>query len=152
MSRVCVKASQAQGRRRLLKNTDCIDCPAFSFLFLFLFSFFHFFILTFWKVKGASQNWPRGADAGVPSRAARTPVSRPAPLELLDRVREQVQALIRSQAGPGAGAALSVVPTNLETTIPPHFFPTHPNPPRPTPTHPGPTPDPPHPTPNTPNT
>ena len=43
-------------------------------------------------------------------------------VELLDRVPEQVQALIRSQAGPGAGVALFVVPTNLETTIPPHLF------------------------------
>ena len=43
-------------------------------------------------------------------------------VEFLDRVPEQVQALIRFQAGPGAGAALSVVPTNLETTIPPHLF------------------------------
>ena len=32
---------------------------------------------------------------------------------------EQVQALVRSQAGVGAGAALTVAPTNCETTIPP---------------------------------
>ena len=34
MSRVCVKASPAFGRRRLHRNTDHIDCPALSFLFL----------------------------------------------------------------------------------------------------------------------
>ena len=43
-------------------------------------------------------------------------------VELLDRVPEQVQVLIGSQAGPKAGVALSVVPTNVETTIPPHLF------------------------------
>ena len=35
---------------------------------------------------------------------------------------EQVQALVRSQAGVGAGVALTVAPTNHETTIPPHLF------------------------------
>ena len=35
---------------------------------------------------------------------------------------EQVQALGRSEAGVGAGAALTVAPTNRETTILPHLF------------------------------
>ena len=43
ISRVCVKASAAFGRRRLHRNTDYIDCPALSFLFSLPFSFFLFF-------------------------------------------------------------------------------------------------------------
>ena len=42
--------------------------------------------------------------------------------DLFTRMPEQVQALVRSQAGAGAGAALTVVPTNRETTIPRHLF------------------------------
>ena len=34
----------------------------------------------------------------------------------------QDRAMIRSQAGPGAGTALSVVPTDFLTQIPPHLF------------------------------
>ena len=36
--------------------------------------------------------------------------------ELFSRTWAQIQALIRSQAGPGAGAAFTVTPTNRETT------------------------------------
>ena len=42
--------------------------------------------------------------------------------ELFSRTSAQIQALIRSQAGPGAGAAFTVTPTNRETTIPSHLF------------------------------
>ena len=41
---------------------------------------------------------------------------------LFTRVSEQVQALVRSQAGAGAGSALTVAPTSRETTIPSHLF------------------------------
>ena len=51
MSRVCVKASPAFGRRRY--GLFWLSRPFVTFTF---FSFF-FFILTFWMVKGASQNW-----------------------------------------------------------------------------------------------
>ena len=55
ISRVCVKASPAFGRRRLHTKTDSIDCPR-PFLFLFLFNFFFFlffFMLTFEMVREA---------------------------------------------------------------------------------------------------
>ena len=42
--------------------------------------------------------------------------------EFFTRVPQQVQALVRSQGGPGAEAALSTVPTNRETTIPSHLL------------------------------
>ena len=42
--------------------------------------------------------------------------------ELFSRTSAQIQALIRSKAGPGAGAAFTVTPTNRETTIPSHLF------------------------------
>ena len=42
--------------------------------------------------------------------------------ELFTRVSDQERALIRSQAGPGAGAALTALPTGNETTIPSHLF------------------------------
>ena len=42
--------------------------------------------------------------------------------ELFSRVSDQKRALIRSQAGPGAGAALTALPTGSETTIPSHLF------------------------------
>ena len=42
--------------------------------------------------------------------------------EFFRRVPQQVQALVRSQAGPGAAAALTTVPTNFGTTIPSHLF------------------------------
>ena len=42
--------------------------------------------------------------------------------EFFKKVSQQVQALVRSQGGPCAGAALSTVPTNRETTIPFHLF------------------------------
>ena len=42
--------------------------------------------------------------------------------ELFRRVPEQVQALVRSQGGPGGGAALTAVPTCREKTIPSHLF------------------------------
>ena len=38
------------------------------------------------------------------------------------RATDQVRALVRSQGGPGAGAALTAVPTGRETTIPSHLF------------------------------
>ena len=41
---------------------------------------------------------------------------------LFTRVPEQVWALVRSQAGFAAGAALTVAPTSRETTIPSHLF------------------------------
>ena len=42
--------------------------------------------------------------------------------ELFALLPNQTRALIRSQAGLGAGAALTVTPTNRETTIPSHLF------------------------------
>ena len=42
--------------------------------------------------------------------------------QLFSRTSAQIQALIRSQAGLGAGAAFTVTPTNRETTIPSHLF------------------------------
>ena len=68
------------------------------------------------------ENFEPGTVRGGWQQEASSCVEKHFQAELLDRVPEQVQALIRSQAGPGAGAALSVVPTNLETTIPPHLF------------------------------
>ena len=68
------------------------------------------------------ENFEPGTVRGGWQQEASSCVEKHFQVELLDRVPEQVQALIRSQAGPGAGAALSVVPTNLETTIPPHLF------------------------------
>ena len=41
---------------------------------------------------------------------------------LFSRLPDQEQALIRSQAGPGAGSALTAVPTGSETMIPSHLF------------------------------
>ena len=38
------------------------------------------------------------------------------------RATDQVRALVRSQGGPGAGAALTAVPTGRETMIPSHLF------------------------------
>ena len=38
------------------------------------------------------------------------------------RANDQVRALVRSQGGPGAGAALTAVPSGRETTIPSHLF------------------------------
>ena len=38
------------------------------------------------------------------------------------RATDQVRALVRSQGGPSAGAALTAVPTRRETTIPSHLF------------------------------
>ena len=41
---------------------------------------------------------------------------------LFSRLSDQEQALIRSQAGPGAGSALTALPTGSATTIPSHLF------------------------------
>ena len=41
---------------------------------------------------------------------------------LFTMLSDQVQALVRSQAGPGAGAALTVLPTYNETSIPSDLF------------------------------
>ena len=41
---------------------------------------------------------------------------------LFERLPASARALMRSQAGPGAGTALSVVPTSYLTQIPPHLF------------------------------
>ena len=71
---------------------------------------------------GDPDNFEPGTVHGGWQQEASSCVEKHFQVELFGRVPEQVQALIRSQAGPGAGAALSVVPTNLETTIPPHLF------------------------------
>ena len=42
--------------------------------------------------------------------------------EVFTRIPDQTQAMIRSQAGPGAGTALAVTPSNRESTIPSHLF------------------------------
>ena len=42
--------------------------------------------------------------------------------EVFTHIPDQTQALIRSQAVPGAGAALAVTPSNRETTIPSRLF------------------------------
>ena len=42
--------------------------------------------------------------------------------ELFTFLPDQTRALVRLQAGPGAGGALTVTPTNRETTIPSHLF------------------------------
>ena len=42
--------------------------------------------------------------------------------ELFEQASAQVKALVRSQGGAGAGAALSVAPTHNETTLPSHLF------------------------------
>ena len=68
------------------------------------------------------ENFEPGTVRGGWQQEASSCVGKHFQVELLDRVPEQVQALIRSQAGPGAGVALSVVPTNLETTILPICF------------------------------
>ena len=46
--------------------------------------------------------------------------------DLFTKMPEQVQALVRSQAGAGAGAALTVAQTNRETKIPPAPLPRDP--------------------------
>ena len=42
--------------------------------------------------------------------------------DMFSRIPDQTQALIRSQSGRGAGAALTVTPSNRETSIPSHLF------------------------------
>ena len=63
---------------------------------------------------------------------ASSEVEKHARIQLFSRVSDQVRALVRSQGGPGAGAALTggpgagaaltALPTGRETTIPSHLF------------------------------
>ena len=59
------------------------------------------------------QGWQHEASSFVEAKFRET---------LFYRLSEQEQALIRSQAGPGAGSALTALPTGSETTIPSHLF------------------------------
>ena len=63
---------------------------------------------------GVGQGWQHEAASRV-ERQFRDQV-------LFERLPAQDRAMIRSQAGPGAGTALSVVPTGFLTQIPPHLF------------------------------
>ena len=59
------------------------------------------------------QGWQHEANSFVEAKFRET---------LFSRLSDQEQALIRSQAGPGAGSALTALPTGSETTIPSHLF------------------------------
>ena len=59
------------------------------------------------------QGWQHEASSLVEAKFRET---------LFSRLSDQEQGLIRSQAGPGAGSALTALPTGSETTIPSHLF------------------------------
>ena len=62
---------------------------------------------------GVRQGWQHEASSRVEQQFRQ---------ELFRRIPVQMQALIRSQGGPGGGTALSAVPTCSEKTIPSHLF------------------------------